>query len=87
MRTNCTDCLDRTNSVQSYLGLEVLHYSLMDLGLNDKPNIVTRFEEMFKTMWVNNGNELSKMYAGTGALGGQGSNKVNCSLINHEYNL
>ena len=28
-----------------------------------------RFEEMFKQMWLNNGNELSKMYAGTGALG------------------
>ena len=28
-----------------------------------------RFEEMFKQMWQNNGNELSKMYAGTGALG------------------
>ena len=24
---------------------------------------------MFKQMWLNNGNELSKMYAGTGALG------------------
>ena len=24
---------------------------------------------MFKQMWQNNGNELSKMYAGTGALG------------------
>ena len=33
-----------------------------------------RFEEMFKQMWVNNGNELSKMYAGTGAL--QGGSKM-----------
>lgn len=23
VRTNCIDCIDRTNSVQSYLGLEV----------------------------------------------------------------
>ena len=73
--------MDRTNSVQSFLGLEVLHYCLVDLGLNDKPNIVTRFVEMFKTMWVNNGNELSKMYAGTGALGGSGSNKVGLGLM------
>ena len=32
VRTNCTDCLDRTNCVQTFLGLEVLQYSLMDLG-------------------------------------------------------
>ena len=53
----------------------------MDLGLTDKPNIVTRFEEMFKQMWLNNGNELSKMYAGTGALGA--SHKVIYSCGNY----
>ena len=76
VRTNCTDCLDRTNAVQTYLGLEVLQFSLMDLNLTDKPNIVSRFEELFKQMWINNGNELSKMYAGTGAIGGAGGNKL-----------
>ena len=45
----------------------------MDLNLTDKPNIVSRFVEMFRSMWVSNGNELSKMYAGTGALGNSGS--------------
>ena len=76
VRTNCTDCLDRTNSVQTFLGLETLQYQLMDLNLTDKPNIVSRFNEMFRTMWVNNGNELSKMYAGTGALGNSGSKVI-----------
>lgn len=47
----------------------------MDLNLTDKPNIVSRFEELFKQMWINNGNELSKMYAGTGAIGGAGGSK------------
>ena len=51
----------------------------LDLGLTDKPNIVTRFEEMFKQMWLSNGNELSKMYAGTGALGA--SHKVSFQLL------
>ena len=69
VRTNCTDCLDRTNCVQTFLGGEVLDFQLQDLGLNDKPNIVSRFHELFKQMWLSNGNELSKMYAGTGALG------------------
>ena len=73
VRTNCTDCLDRTNSVQTFFGIETLHFQLMDLNLTDKPNIVSRFEEMFRQMWINNGNELSKMYAGTGALGNSGS--------------
>ena len=40
VRTNCTDCLDRTNSVQTFLGIETLQYQLMDLNLTDKPNIV-----------------------------------------------
>ena len=76
-RKQFTDCLDRTNAVQTYLGLEVLNYSLNDLGLSDK---VSRFEELFRQMWINNGNELSKMYAGTGALGGAGGSKVNNQL-------
>ena len=42
MRTNCTDCLDRTNCVQTFLGLEVLQYQLQDLDLSDKTNIVSR---------------------------------------------
>jgi hypothetical protein len=33
-----------------------------------------RFEELFRQMWISNGNELSKMYAGTAAL--QGGSKV-----------
>ena len=66
-------------SWKQFLGLETLQYQLMDLNLTDKPNIVSRFNEMFRTMWVNNGNELSKMYAGTGALGNSGS-KVTSKL-------
>ena len=63
VRTNCTDCLDRTNAVQTFLGLETLNFQLMDLGLTDKPNIVSRFEEMFKQMWINNGECISVVLA------------------------
>lgn len=28
IRTNCMDCLDRTNNVQAYIGLEMLDYQL-----------------------------------------------------------
>lgn len=72
IRTNCLDCLDRTNCVQTFLGLEMLNEQVQQLGLADKT--MSRFEEVFRQMWVNNGNEVSKIYAGTGAI--QGGSKV-----------
>lgn len=44
------------------------------MQLVDKKQTISRFEEVFKQMWINNGNEISKMYAGTGAI--QGGSKV-----------
>nr|CAD7392934.1 unnamed protein product [Timema cristinae] len=44
------------------------------LQLMEKPQIVSRFEEVFRQMWINNGNEVSKIYAGTGAI--QGGSKL-----------
>ena len=60
--------LDRTNAVQSFIGLKMLPLMLARMKLDEKENIVSRFEDGFKQMWVNNGNALSKLYAGTGAL-------------------
>ncbi|XP_063219380.1 synaptojanin-1 isoform X2 [Bacillus rossius redtenbacheri] len=74
LRTNCLDCLDRTNCVQTFIGLETLSSQLQALGLMEKQQIVSRFEEVFRQMWINNGNEVSKIYAGTGAI--QGSSKL-----------
>lgn len=74
IRTNCLDCLDRTNCVQTFLGLEILSKQLQAMQLVDKKQTVSRFEEVFKQMWINNGNEISKIYAGTGAI--QGGSKV-----------
>ncbi|XP_011567451.3 synaptojanin-1 [Plutella xylostella] len=74
IRTNCLDCLDRTNAIQTFIGLEMLSIQLMLLQCIDKKQNVTRFEEVFKQMWVNNGNEVSKIYAGTGAI--QGGSKL-----------
>lgn len=70
-RTNCLDCLDRTNSVQTFIGLEVLSSQVACLGLEDKPQVASRFLEVFKQMWVQNGDQVSKIYAGTGALEGK----------------
>nr|XP_023020444.1 synaptojanin-1 [Leptinotarsa decemlineata] len=74
IRTNCLDCLDRTNCVQTFLGLETLGKQLVSMQLVDKKTTISRFEEVFKQMWINNGNEISKIYAGTGAI--QGGSKL-----------
>ncbi|XP_040165309.1 synaptojanin-1 [Anopheles arabiensis] len=76
IRTNCLDCLDRTNCVQTYIGLEMLNeqITLMAALADKKQQMSSRFEEVFRQMWINNGNEVSKIYAGTGAI--QGGSKL-----------
>lgn len=49
------------------------------LGLAEKPQLVTRFQEVFRSMWSVNGDSVSKIYAGTGAL--EGKAKVSNALI------
>ncbi|XP_057677038.1 synaptojanin-1 isoform X1 [Corythoichthys intestinalis] len=71
VRTNCLDCLDRTNSVQAFFALEILAKQLEEMGLTEKPQLVARFQEVFRTMWSSNGDSISKIYAGTGALDGK----------------
>lgn len=85
IRTNCLDCLDRTNCVQTYLGLEVLAEQMQLLGFADKKQTGSRFEEVCRQMWVNNGNEVSKIYAGTGAI--QGGSKVCVSIYKLNFGL
>ncbi|XP_031427567.1 synaptojanin-1 isoform X2 [Clupea harengus] len=71
LRTNCLDCLDRTNSVQAFFALEMVPKQLEDMGLTEKPQLVARFQEVFRSMWSVNGDSVSKIYAGTGALDGK----------------
>lgn len=52
---------------------------LSSMQLVDKKQTISRFEEVFKQMWINNGNEISKIYAGTGAI--QGGSKVSTKLV------
>lgn len=79
IRTNCLDCLDRTNCVQTFLGLDTLNEQIQVHGFADKKQTGSRFEEVFRQMWVNNGNEVSKIYAGTGAI--QGGSKVKLLIL------
>jgi phosphatidylinositol 4-phosphatase len=71
VRTNCMDCLDRTNVVQSMLGRWILTRQMVDAGLlkpgqnaSDDPE----FENLFRNMWADNADVVSNSYSGTGAL-------------------
>ena len=75
VRTNCMDCLDRSNVTQAFIAARMLDSQLSSLGMEVKESTVSRLADMFQQMWVSNGNSLSKIYAGTGALS-QGGSKL-----------
>ena len=77
-RTNCLDCLDRTNIVEtriSWLVLENMFKYLkldnqnMEILFNSKENFFNvgnnQFKEKFKCLWAENGDSISMQYAGT----------------------
>eukprot|EP01103_Thecamoeba_quadrilineata_P012185 TRINITY_DN307_c0_g1_i2.p1 TRINITY_DN307_c0_g1~~TRINITY_DN307_c0_g1_i2.p1 ORF type:complete len:855 (-),score=116.70 TRINITY_DN307_c0_g1_i2:55-2619(-) len=71
VRTNCVDCLDRTNVVQSLIAKRVLEDQLIRLGYIFQYQKVTEFlefENTFKNVWIENADALSKRYTGTDAL-------------------
>ncbi|KAG0331107.1 hypothetical protein BG000_011196 [Podila horticola] len=74
IRTNCMDCLDRTNVVQSAIGRHILNHQLLRLGIASFPDkglsVYEDFENVFNNVWANNGDAISREYAGTSALKG-----------------
>ncbi|KAI9014939.1 SacI homology domain-containing protein [Gaertneriomyces semiglobifer] len=70
-RTNCMDCLDRTNVVQSVLARDSLRKQLQQVGIlppNARVEDAVDFEATFKHLWADNADEVSRQYSGTGAL-------------------
>ncbi|KAM9797915.1 phosphatidylinositol-3-phosphatase SAC1-B [Neosynchiropus ocellatus] len=70
-RSNCMDCLDRTNVIQSLLARRSLQSQLQKMGvLHPSQQIEEQadFEKMFKNAWADNADACAKQYAGTGAL-------------------
>nr|ODN92411.1 phosphatidylinositol phosphate phosphatase [Cryptococcus depauperatus CBS 7841] len=65
-RTNCLDCLDRTNYVQDILSALSLTSFLRSISspLLSFPTLWAAHREL----WADNGDRLSKIYAGTGAI-------------------
>ncbi|KAF1914992.1 SacI homology domain-containing protein [Ampelomyces quisqualis] len=63
-RTNCLDCLDRTNLVQTIISKMALEVFLSHKTLRGSQDFWMRHS----SMWADNGDALSRIYAGTGAL-------------------
>ncbi|KAF1835142.1 SacI domain-containing protein [Decorospora gaudefroyi] len=69
LRTNCMDCLDRTNVVQSACARTALEAQLSagsyTIDLEHDPST-----SWFNMLWADNGDAISRQYAGTAALKG-----------------
>jgi hypothetical protein len=69
IRTNCMDCLDRTNVAQSAFAQFMLQNDLEEEGFE-----IDLFHDdstqWFNTLWADNGDAISRQYASTAALKG-----------------
>lgn len=69
LRTNCIDCLDRTNVAQYAYGLAALGRQLLAMGLTDEPkvdadsSIAASLMDMYQCM----GDALAHQYGGSAA--------------------
>ncbi|KAG8383716.1 hypothetical protein BUALT_Bualt04G0042800 [Buddleja alternifolia] len=73
LRTNCIDCLDRTNVTQSIIARKMLESQLRRLGVFNAEETISRhpnFDESLKNLWANHGDDISIQYSGTPALKG-----------------
>lgn len=81
VRTNCMDCLDRTNVVQSAIALDVLEAQLRECKVIEtaEPTSPQQTDptglacypylmKEFRAMWADNADGVSTAYSGTGAL-------------------
>ncbi|CAH8281143.1 unnamed protein product [Arabidopsis lyrata] len=73
VRTNCIDCLDRTNVTQSMIGRNMLEFQLKRIGVFGAEEAISshkNFDECYKILWANHGDDISIQYSGTPALKG-----------------
>ncbi|XP_048571504.1 phosphoinositide phosphatase SAC8 isoform X1 [Triticum urartu] len=73
VRSNCIDCLDRTNVTQSFLARKSLDSQLRRMGALSSAESISQSDSIndkFKKLWVEHGDELSLEYAGSYALKG-----------------
>ncbi|KAJ2156756.1 phosphatidylinositol-3,5-bisphosphate 5-phosphatase [Coemansia sp. RSA 552] len=67
VRSNCIDCLDRTNAAQSIIGKVVLAHQLFELGQIDEPvlSFNTDAAMMIEEMYHDLGNTIALQYGGS----------------------
>ncbi|GJN88438.1 hypothetical protein Rhopal_001404-T1 [Rhodotorula paludigena] len=70
LRQNCIDCLDRTNVSMSAVARWVLQRHLVHLGITTAGEDAFELETAFNALWADNGDAISREYAGTSALKG-----------------
>ena len=71
VRTNCMDCLDRTNVIQTMVARFILTRQLQDIGVlrpGESADDDATFKDLFRNIWADNADVVSKSYSGTGAL-------------------
>lgn len=66
-RTNCVDCLDRTNAAQFVFGKRALGHQLYALGVVESPNLAFDSDavNMLTEMWHDHGDTLAMQYTGS----------------------
>jgi SacI homology domain len=69
LRTNCMDCLDRTNVCQSSFAWYMLEAQLKEEGI-DMSAQADQENSWFNALWADNGDAISKQYASTAAMKG-----------------
>lgn len=69
LRTNCMDCLDRTNVTQSAVAWRLLETQLHAEGF-DWSSQISQDTTFFNVLWADNGDAISRQYASTAALKG-----------------
>ena len=69
IRTNCMDCLDRTNVAQSAFAQFILQNDLEEEGF-EIDLFHDESTQWFNTLWADNGDAISRQYATTPALKG-----------------
>lgn len=69
-RVNCLDCLDRTNLAQDFITRKVIDLFFRNflLGLNFKQIDSIRIQSAVSRLFADNGDAISFIYSGTGAL-------------------
>ncbi|KAG8481666.1 hypothetical protein CXB51_026574 [Gossypium anomalum] len=73
VRTNCIDCLDRTDITQSMIATKNLELQLRRIGVFAAEETISshpKLDRCFRILWANHGDDISIQYSGTAALKG-----------------